>query len=111
MNFGPGCHQAGWWNDWASSLRVWEEGCVNYRQYNVMCGKTPKGVSPDAGPWIQWTSSYDNSLSIDCGADTVLTGIKSENSNGDQDRIWACRCATVSVMAPRQFDFQVEYAE
>jgi len=109
-NFGRGYHSLSWNNDWASSVKVWDEGWVNDRQYNVMCGKTPQGMSLDARSWTRWTNTYNNPSAMDCGADAVLIGIKSENNNNHQDRIWAYRCASVSVMAPRQLDFTVEYA-
>jgi len=112
QSFGPGYREVNTFpNDWASSLRVWDEGWVADREYNLMCGATPTGMSLDARPWTHWTNSYDSASSIDCGADAVLMGIKTENSNHHQDRIWAYRCATVSVMAPRQLDFKVQYAE
>jgi len=79
------------------------------RQYHVMCGKAPQGMSLDAKPWGVWTNTWDNPSSVDCTADGVLVGIKTENSNKAEDRIWAYRCATLSIKAPPQLSFQVEY--
>ena len=79
------------------------------RQYHVMCGKAPQGMSLDVKPWGGWTNTWDNPSSVDCTADGVLVGIKTENSNKAEDRIWAYRCATLSIKAPPQLSFQVEY--
>ena len=112
----------GGWTDWDAN---WQLACGSNevithvearhdngkedRQYHMMCGRTPKGMSLDARPWTGWTNNYDNPSTVDCGADGVLVGIQSVNHNGYEDRIWAYRCATLSVNAPPQLSFQVEY--
>jgi len=80
------------------------------RQYRLMCGRTPEGLILDARPWGTWTNEYDKPSTVDCGSDGVLVGIKTENNNKAEDRIWAYRCASLSVRAPPQLSFQVEYA-
>jgi len=111
---------------WTDFHQDWQQECSNKevitrveayhenqkedRRYIVTCGKTPQGMGLDLKPWTDWTNKFDEESKQDCGEDGVLVGIKTRNSKTHWDRIWAYRCATVSISAPPQLSFQVEYS-
>ncbi|EGD77163.1 hemagglutinin/amebocyte aggregation factor [Salpingoeca rosetta] len=78
-----------------STMKSYHTNDKEDRQWDFGCSPVSTGDA-GSGTWSGYVNSYDGDIDYTCGSNQYITGLSSEHSNSNEDRIWKVKCASVN---------------